>query len=57
MYSAIIPAVFIKLHLKKYVVLPYSNIEKLEIQGGVAYNEDKLLKGKGIFMPVPRGLL
>ncbi len=42
---------------KKYVVLPYSNIEKLEIQGGVAYNEDKLLKGKGIFMPVPRGLL
>jgi hypothetical protein len=45
------------LHLKKYVVLPYSNIEKLEIQGGVAYNEDKLLKGKGIFMPVPRGLL
>ena len=57
MYSAIIPAVFIKLHLKKYVVLPYSNIEKLEIQGGVAYNEVKLLNGEWILMPVPRGLL
>ena len=45
-----IPAVFIKLHLKKYVVLPYSNIEKLEIQGWVAYNGFKLLKGKGIIL-------
>jgi len=45
------------LHLKKYVVLPYSNIEKLEIQGGVAYNEVKLLNGEWILMPVPRGLL